>query len=399
MALGALSICVALAPVAGHAQAMVPAGAEISLNLDGSDITDAQFIQKPNGEEEILSIGASLRYWRLDKENMSPQLPHSSDPVYEDKEDRSEYYRQIFCVSPDGIYITSGGYSGFIERNKDDGKFLFGSGSILEGISSVSYSKDGKLLMLSGSGSVSLWDVRRRLKFKTLEDGTDLFYSAFDNSGEYVATTSLERFTVNLWEIKTGRLLRTYRIPGHAENSDSDAGLSILRFSHDNSLLFSAETDREILHVWNVAKSEEFKRFSVGGISTYIVSKDGKNIIVGLKNGDVNIIDVDSEKITMTVRTGRGPITSLSESKRSDLLLVTESGHFDVIDTNSGKIIAILFDSDNHGVAYTPKGIFVTDGDPHKAFKIIWGNEELPIEDFIRLNRRATLIDAIKGSP
>ena len=47
------------------------------------------------------------------------------------------------------------------------------------------------------------------------------------------------------------------------------------------------------------------------------------------------------------------------------------------------------------GLAFTPDGFFVGDADPREAFAIVRGSEKLPMDDFVALDRRDSLADAL----
>ena len=67
----------------------------------------------------------------------------------------------------------------------------------------------------------------------------------------------------------------------------------------------------------------------------------------------------------------------------------------EVWDTASGTLLASLRIWDGMGLAYTPAGLFVGDADPQDAFAIVRGFEVLPLDDFIALDRRDSLAEAL----
>ena len=64
-------------------------------------------------------------------------------------------------------------------------------------------------------------------------------------------------------------------------------------------------------------------------------------------------------------------------------------------DAASGALLATLFTYDGKGIGFTPDGLFFGDADPRAAFAIVRGSENLPMDDFIALNRRDSLADAL----
>jgi WD40 repeat protein len=69
----------------------------------------------------------------------------------------------------------------------------------------------------------------------------------------------------------------------------------------------------------------------------------------------------------------------------------SRDGAIKLWDAKSGALRATLISSSDHGVAYTPDGLFVTDADPRAVFQLVRGNELLPLDDFIALDRRDSL--------
>jgi WD40 repeat protein len=61
----------------------------------------------------------------------------------------------------------------------------------------------------------------------------------------------------------------------------------------------------------------------------------------------------------------------------------------------SGVLLATLFTYDGKGIGFTPDGLFFGDGDPRAAFAIVRGSEKLPMDDFVALDRRDSLADAL----
>jgi hypothetical protein len=64
-------------------------------------------------------------------------------------------------------------------------------------------------------------------------------------------------------------------------------------------------------------------------------------------------------------------------------------------DAANGALLATQFIRDGKGLAFTPDGLFVGDADPRAAFVIVRGSEKLPMDDFIGLDRRDSLADAL----
>jgi WD40 repeat protein len=77
-----------------------------------------------------------------------------------------------------------------------------------EGVDAVAFSPDGRLaLTLSGDGTVKLWEVATGRELRTLA-GHSVTSVAFSPNGRLALTGSRDG-TATLWEVATGRELRT----------------------------------------------------------------------------------------------------------------------------------------------------------------------------------------------
>ena len=62
----------------------------------------------------------------------------------------------------------------------------------------------------------------------------------------------------------------------------------------------------------------------------------------------------------------------------------------------SGALLATLFIHDGKGMVFHPEWFFVFGAvDPRAAFAIVRGSEKLPMDDFVALDRRDSLADAL----
>jgi WD40 repeat protein len=81
----------------------------------------------------------------------------------------------------------------------------------------VAFSPDGRLLASGSTGQqmIKLWDVASGREVRTLKGHTDWVWSvAFSPDGRLLASSSYD-WTVKLWEVASGSLVRT--LTGHTD--------------------------------------------------------------------------------------------------------------------------------------------------------------------------------------
>ena len=115
----------------------------------------------------------------------------------------------------------------------------------------VAFSPDGKRLVTAAEDyTAKVWDVQTGRELKTLRGHTGFVYTvAFspDAEGRWIASAG-EDSTVKVWDSRTGELLRSFR--GHT------ALVSSVAFSPDGKRLYSGSRDHTV-KVWNLTQLSE----------------------------------------------------------------------------------------------------------------------------------------------
>jgi len=142
-------------------------------------------------------------------------------------------------------------------------------------VNSVAFSPDGKLA-LSGShdNTLRLWDVAtgRELRTFTGHSG-DVSSVAFSPDGKLALSGSDDQ-TLRLWEVETGKEIRIFT--GHSYSVNSVA------FSPDGRFALSGSDDKT-LRLWDVTTGNSLRTFTghYGNVNSVAFSPDGKLALSG----------------------------------------------------------------------------------------------------------------------
>ena len=155
---------------------------------------------------------------------------------------------------------------------------------------SVAFSPDGKTLA-SGSqdNTVKLWEVSTGKELRTFSGHQNWVLSvAFSPDGKTLASGSHDN-TVKLWEVSTGKELRTFS--GHQNSVLSVA------FSPDGKTLASGSQDNAV-KLWEVSTGKELRTFSghQDWVLSVAFSPDGKTLASGSQDNTVKLWEVSTGK-------------------------------------------------------------------------------------------------------
>ena len=309
------------------------------------------------------------------------------------------------AFSPDGALIVSGSSDKTIKLwDAASGREL----RTLEGhtntVWSVAFSPRDGARIASGSSdkTIKLWDadgssdktIKLRDAFNGLEPRTLKGHSGVVRSvvfdGRDLASGSSDR-TIKLWYGSGGR--ERWTLSRHSGSVESIA------YSADGRLLASGSADKTI-KLWDGHSPGAGAQRTLQGHSDWVTSvafspADGR-LASGSWDKTIKLWDAKSGRLLRTLRGHSRGVQSVAFSPDgARLASVSLDGTIKLWDTATGALLATLFTNGGKAIAFTPDGLFVGDAELHTAFKAKKGGQELPLEDFVALNRRDSLAEAI----
>ena len=273
--------------------------------------------------------------------------------------------------SPDGLTLALAEYSGRVSLCDAATGQLIGT---LEGHTStivdVTYSPDGLTLVVSGRGTINLWDTNTgRLKATLNARAENSRYEppgvAYSPDGLTLASAS-GKF-INLWDTDTGNLKAT--LEGHVQ------AVWALTYSPDGLTLASASYDGTI-RLWDATTGQSkaiLREHAEGDLTRYdndlftptgslAYSPDGQTL-ASAAGKFINLWDVNTKTLKTTLRSGKGRIGDVTYSPDGRTLANTDGPAINLWDADTGDLKATLKSvCPLYSLAYSPDGSVLAGG-------------------------------------
>jgi len=148
-------------------------------------------------------------------------------------------------------------------------------------IGNVVFSPDGRYGLSVSHNTFILWDVATGRQLRTFVSNTTPIYStAFSPDGRYVLSGS-KNYTIKLWNVESGKEIRTFTGRTITKIDGDDLILSVV-FSPDGRYALSGCSDRT-LQLWDIATGREIRTFTghEGWVRSVAFSPDGRYALSG----------------------------------------------------------------------------------------------------------------------
>ncbi|MBC6477892.1 MAG: trypsin-like peptidase domain-containing protein [Hormoscilla sp. GM7CHS1pb] len=226
---------------------------------------------------------------------------------------------------------------------------------------SVAISPDGQLLA-SGSddNTIKIWNLGSGRLLRTLTGHSGDVNSvgqAWGPDGQLLASGSGDR-TIKIWNLGSGRLLRT--LTGHSRWVRSVA------ISPDGQLLASGSDDRTI-KIWNLGSGRLLRTLTGHShwVNSVAISPDGQLLASGSRDRTIKIWNLESGRLLRTFKGHSHWVNSVAISPYGQLLA---SGSYDrtikIWNLESGRLLRTLTGHSDwvRSVAFSPDGQTIVSG-------------------------------------
>ncbi|MEG5040387.1 MULTISPECIES: serine/threonine-protein kinase [unclassified Microcoleus] len=183
------------------------------------------------------------------------------------------------------------------------------------GVNAIALSPDGQTLVSASFGTIRIWNVRTGRLVRTLNSvhsKESVKTLAVSPDSSILASGGGDK-NVILWDLKTGRRMRT--IPAHK------ASVNAIAFSRDGQTLASGSDDKTI-RLWNVRTGSRLRTLSghAGGVNAIAVSRDGKTLASGSQDKTVRLWNLGTGEVRRIITGHGGPVTAVAFSPNGQIV-------------------------------------------------------------------------------
>ena len=257
-------------------------------------------------------------------------------------------------------------------------------------VNSVCYSPDRKYVV-SGSEdkTINIWEIETGRCIRTLEGHTDTVYAVcYSPDGKYIASGSGDG--IKLWEVATGECIKTL---------SGNGGAYSLCYSPDGRYVASGSWNKTI-KLWDVASGECIKAFAghTDRINSVCYSPNGKYIVSGSKDKTIKLWEVATGECIKTLAGHTDRINSVCYSPDGKYIVSgSEDKTIKLWEAATGECIKTLSEhtSPVYAVAYSLDGKTVASGSFDHTIKL-W---EVASGSCVKTLKAKTVVTSLSYSP
>lgn len=362
-----------------------------SLDWDhANQILDAEMLKEIKMSTEFTQRIRSLVF-----SNNGKYLISSSDGktirIWE-LEGMKKYYKinnlesvSVISYSPDGKYMVVASNEIIIIWSTEARKVFLRLVGHKHNVNSVSFSPDGKRIVSSALyDTIIIWDAETGIEQLRIKERTYKVNSvAFSPNGKWIVAATGEEdaddifkifydYSVLIWNAKTGELDK--ELCGHSYIAHSAV------FSPDGKIIASASSDKTV-RVWDVETARGLKvlKGHVDNVRSVIVSPDGTRIISGSEDYTIRVWEVKTGKELLKLSCPNNSVSLSPDGKR----IISAARGIQIWDIETGYELWEIKDNCVYATM-SPDGKEIASIDSNGAVKM-W--ELSGLQDLINANR------------
>ncbi|MEG4245995.1 serine/threonine-protein kinase [Microcoleus sp. MON2_D6] len=182
-------------------------------------------------------------------------------------------------------------------------------------VNAIALSPDGQTLVSASFGTIRIWNVRTGRLVRTLNSvhsKKSVNTLAVSPNSSILASGGGDN-NVILWDLKTGRRMRT--IAAHK------AAVNEIAFSRDGQTLASGSDDKTV-RLWNVRTGSRLRTLSghAGGVNAIALSRDGKTLASGSQDKTVRLWNLGTGEVRRIITGHGGPVNAVAFSPNGQIV-------------------------------------------------------------------------------
>ena len=265
----------------------------------------------PDGKLAVSSVGdfdSTLLFWDvgLGKELMKLQELNAT-----------EYYIEglnSISFSPNGKMLACSGWDNEVRIWDANTKEILASLSGGEGfVYCAQFSPDSKFIASGRSKGIDIWEIMNRKLLKKIGDTLGIRSIVYSRDGKRILTGS-EDGIVQIWEVATEKQLKKFKIANE---------ISRARFSPDERTIMVCNTKLSQLQIFDLNSGQEISVLPIGSIdeaTQFQFINDGKYVIAGTNGISIQIWDI-LNKVCINVLRCHNKVTCFSFHDNGSLVI------------------------------------------------------------------------------